>query len=88
MTIIIIKGGCTMKPQKSRYTKEQTEILSELYDIKNRLDIAHNKLDNTTDEILIDSIIFEIKSLNKKYDYYLNLCKAYSLEVPSFTRIG
>lgn len=77
-----------MKSTIKRVTPEQEIIYAELTDIRNRLEIAQNKLDNTTDNILIDSIIFEIKSLHKKHEYYLNLCKEMGMAVSTFTKIS
>ncbi len=35
----------------------------------------HNRYDNTDDELLVESIIYEIKAANMKFQYYLGLCK-------------
>ena len=51
------------------------EILSFIDDTKMKLDYAEMCLNFANDETLIDSIIYEILSLQKKYDYYLKLMK-------------
>lgn len=55
--------------------EEATEIISFLEDTKMRLEYAEMCLNFANDETLIDSIIYEILSLQKKYDYYLKLIK-------------
>lgn len=52
-----------------------TEIVETLHDIESRLKAAENRLNYTTDELMTDSIIFEMKSLYKQHTYYLRLCK-------------
>ncbi len=55
--------------------EEVVEILSFIDDTKMKLDYAEMCLNFANDETLIDSIIYEILSLQKKYDYYLKLMK-------------
>nr|WP_317358717.1 DUF2508 family protein [uncultured Tyzzerella sp.] len=54
---------------------EATEILYFLQDTKSKLEYAELCLNFTCDDTLIDSIIYEIMSLQKKYDYFLKLSK-------------
>ncbi len=54
---------------------EATEILHFLEDTKRKLEYAELCLNFASDETLIDSIIYEIMSLQKKYDYFLKLSK-------------
>lgn len=64
--------------QKKEYAfldEESKEILFFLNDTKQKLDYAELCLDFTSDELMIDSFIYEILSLKKKLDYYLRLSK-------------
>lgn len=54
---------------------ESKEIIFFLKDTKLKLDYAELCLNFANDDTLIDSIIYEIKSLQKKYDYFLKLSK-------------
>ncbi len=54
---------------------EATEIIYFLQDIKIKLECAEVCLNFANDDTLIDSIIYEIMSLQKKYDYFLKLSK-------------
>jgi hypothetical protein len=64
------------KPAKPRaQTQEDEEIIEAVNVIRRELDFLHNRYDNTSDAILIESLIYEIKAAHMKYQYYLNLCK-------------
>lgn len=54
---------------------EIQEILRNIQEIKARLDYAELCLNFTSDDLLIDSIIYEIMSLQKKYAYYFRQIK-------------
>lgn len=54
---------------------EDLEILYMLEKIKGDLDNLHNSYNQVTEPVLIDSLIYEIQSLNMKYQFYLQKCK-------------
>ena len=54
---------------------EDAELIDSLLVVKDNLAFAHKSFDVTTDRALLDSISYEIMSLNKKYEYYLRRCK-------------
>ncbi len=54
---------------------EDAEIVEAVNTIRRELDLLHNRYDNTSDAILVESLIYEIKAAHMKYQYYLNLCK-------------
>ncbi|MBR6400825.1 MAG: DUF2508 family protein [Firmicutes bacterium] len=43
--------------------------------IKEQLATARHRLNYATDDDMIDSLIYEIKSLQHKYNYYIKLCR-------------
>ena len=61
------------KPQK--LTSEDMEIVAALEAVRSDMEFLHNCFDQTTDAILVDSLIYELKAANLKYQYYLNICK-------------
>ena len=62
--------------KKSRkLTREDMEIVAALEAVKSDMEFLHNCFDHTTDAILVDSLVYELKAANLKYQYYLNLCK-------------
>ena len=68
------------KPQKAsrgrkRLTQEDIEIVAALEAVRSDMEFLHNCFDHTTEAILIDSLIYELKALNLKYQYYIGLCK-------------
>lgn len=80
-TVFLLKRKKSLqKKEKNLQNKnilddESNEILHHLNEIKIKLDYAELCLNFTSDPLLIDSIIYEIMSLQKKYDYYLKLSK-------------
>ncbi|MDR0273518.1 MAG: YaaL family protein [Clostridiales bacterium] len=58
-----------------RLTREDMEIVEALEAVKSDMEFLHNCFDHTTDAILVDSLVYELKAANLKYQYYLNLCK-------------
>jgi len=57
------------------------ELLVNLEKVKKELDYVHGCLDIVTDELLIDSYIYEIKSLHMRYNYYTQMCKNNGIKV-------
>lgn len=55
--------------------KEDMEILETLEVLREDLAYVHTCLDQITDPLLIDSYIYEVQAINKRYAYYLNLCR-------------
>jgi hypothetical protein len=54
------------------------ELVTALQLIESQLKQAECRLNYATDELLIDSIIFEIESLYKKHSYYIMLCREFN----------
>ena len=72
-------GFTKKKPTKQanlkRLSPEDMEIVEALRALKSDMEFLHNCFDHTTDAILIDSLTYEIKAVNLRYEYYLSLCK-------------
>jgi hypothetical protein len=66
-----------VKPKKheNELTEEDKQIIESFNAVKNDLDNLHNRYDQTTDLLLLESIIYELKAANLKFMYYHNLCK-------------
>jgi hypothetical protein len=63
------------KKKVRQWTQEDLEIVTILEKLKIDLDLLYEKLNYTTENLLIDSYIYEINAIFMKYSYYLNLCK-------------
>ena len=61
--------------QASPECDEKSEIINEITTILDRLGVVESALSFETDEDLIDAGIYEIKSLNCRYTYYLKQAK-------------
>lgn len=64
-----------IKKANKSISSEDYEVLMALEKLKNDLEFVHKNLDCVTNPTLIDSYIYEIKSLNMRYQFYLQLCK-------------
>ena len=67
---------------------EGREIVSSIERIKKELEVTQSKFDSVTNDVLIDSYIYEIIALNKKYQYFLQLAKEHGLVAEGFKKIS
>ena len=66
---------------------EGEKLLLAIQEIQTRLICARQGFQAATDEALVDSYIYEITALQKKYDYFLRTAKEMGLTGP-FRKIG
>ena len=59
-----------VKRELAKLTKAWDYEVGQLAVVKQELDLLYCKLEDVTDERLVDSIIYEIKSQEAKYDYH------------------
>ena len=64
----------SIKPEKTKFHPESEERAT-LVALKKELDQLHNGFDVATDPILIDSLIYQIMSVNMRYKFHLNKCR-------------
>jgi len=57
-------------------SEEDREIVITLNDLNMEIKSLHMSLDLITEPSLIDAHIYEIKAVNMRYKYYLDMCKA------------
>lgn len=58
-----------------RPSREEIEIYQMIDKIKQDIEVVHNRYDDATDPQIIDSYIYELKSLYLRYDYLLSQVK-------------
>ena len=68
-----------MKRKTEHLMTEGEAILSAIRQIQLQLECARNSFETVTDESLIDSYIYEIIALQKKYEYFLRTAKEMGL---------
>ena len=68
-----------MKRKTEQLMNEGEAILSAIRQIQLQLECARNSFETVTDECLIDSTIYEIIALQKKYEYFLKAAKEMGL---------
>ncbi len=69
---LVRQSGTVQTPPES---DDKAEIINEISTILDRLEVVESALSFETDEDLIDAGIYEIKSLNCRYTYYLKQAK-------------
>lgn len=76
-----------MKRKAARLADEGEKILASIRQIQEQLEGARQAFEDVTDEALIDSCIYEIIALHKKYEYFLKAAKEMGLTA-DFRKIG
>ena len=64
--------------------KSGNEILNSIEDLKKEMNIVKSHFDMETDEYLIDSYIYQMEALNKRYQYYLKQAKKTGMKANVF----
>lgn len=62
------------------HNQERSNLLSDLAKTKNDLDIAYSNFENVIDPDLIDSCIYELNAVQKKYKFLYERVKQHELE--------
>lgn len=75
------------KQKMGNVLTEGEKLLLAIQEIQTKLICARQGFELATDEALVDSYIYEITALHKKYDYYLKTAKEMGLTGP-FRKIG
>ncbi len=70
------------KQYAKQVEKENAEIIAKLNEIESLIDTTNNIFDYITDYELIDGLIYELNALNKKYSYYVKICKERGITNP------
>lgn len=65
--------------KQERLLSEGEAILAAIRQIQIQLECARASFEDATDEVLIDSYIYEIIALQKKYEYFLKAAKEMGL---------
>ena len=76
-----------MKRQTEHLMMEGECILSAIHQIQKQLECARQSFENAVDEALIDSYIYEIIALQKKYEYFLKAAREIGLTC-GYQKIG
>jgi len=74
-TIAQKKSEKKQSKKAKKLSQDDIEVIAALEAVKSDMEFLHNCFDQTTEAILVDSLIYELKSLNLKYQYFLNICK-------------
>ena len=72
--VVVPKKEKRLRKSK-RLSREDIQIVAALEAVRSDMDFLHNCFDQITEPILVDSLIYEIKAANLKYQYYISQCK-------------
>lgn len=70
--------------KNSQLSDEDLEIVLTIENLQKELSKLHNNLNYVVDPVLIDSYIYQIQAVNRKYSYYIKLCKKHSVIADGF----
>jgi len=87
MATLMTSDFITDKQKKFSYAAVESElnVRSSIEILRRELDDLHNKFDQATEPILVDSIIYEMQAVQMRYMYYLELCKAQGIVSEEFS---
>lgn len=74
--------------EKKDFMDEGEKIITSIRQIQQQLAAARSAFENVTDEALIDSYIYEIRALHKKYEYFLREAKEMGLTAEHSRKIS
>ncbi len=66
-----------MTKSKQKFEQQQAELLSQIEESRQRLQTILINLEYVTEPELLDSLIYELKAVQGKYQYLLKIAKAY-----------
>ncbi len=64
--------------------KSENDILVNIENLKKEMTVVKSRFNMETDECLIDSYIYQMEALNKKYQYYLKQAKKTGMKANVF----
>ncbi|MDD3570403.1 MAG: YaaL family protein [Lachnospiraceae bacterium] len=70
-----IKVPTLFNTKPTQGPSEQEELIKHIEEINRQMKATRQNLNLVTDECLIDSYIYELTALNKRYQYYLKRAK-------------
>ncbi len=70
-----------MKKKKTFVTYEEKYLAEELLQTRNALAAAYSNFENVTDPDLIDSCIYQVNSVQKRYKFLLDKAKEANLTI-------
>lgn len=80
--------GKIKQRQKKEPSGVEYDLLREIDDVKLRLESVHSRFDYVVEEDLVDSCIYEIESLESRYQYLLRQAKQKNLISENNPAIG
>lgn len=75
LVMAVRPGTSSSQKGKRTITEDDMHIKSSTETLRRELEILHNRFDQATEDILVDSIIYEMQALQMRYKYYLDVCK-------------
>jgi len=76
-------------PRRARYQgQDDTSLRLSANVLRRELEDLHNRFDQATEPILVDSIIYEMQAVQMRYTYYLEMCKEQGIVSEEFTFSG
>ena len=61
--------------RKGESPESNDMVVNSIEFLRRELDDLHNKFNQATEPVLVDSLIYEIQAVQLRYTYYLEICK-------------
>ena len=61
--------------KRHKPSNESKALLASMQEIRSRIDIVNQLFDTTTDELLLDACVYELKMLRLRYAYLVRLAR-------------
>ncbi|MGE4214584.1 MAG: DUF2508 family protein [Anaerotignaceae bacterium] len=79
-----IKAPTLFNTKQPQAPSQQEELMKHIAEINRQMKATQQNLNLVTDECLIDSYIYELTALNKRYQYYIRRAKKEGLVAFAF----
>ncbi len=77
-----------LREEKNSDNAEKDEIIKTVDSLKDELNQIQCRLNYTTEPLLIESVIYEIKAIQKKYEFYIKICKEKGFAAKGFGKLS
>lgn len=64
-----------LKSRIDPHQENDQSVITSIEILRQELDDLHNRFNQATEPMLIESIVYEMQAVQLRYVYYLNLCK-------------
>ena len=72
-------------PERYAHYEDDSSVMSCIEALRKELEDLHNRFNQATEPVLVDSIIYEMQAVQMRYMYYLDVCKSRGIVCGEYT---